>query len=53
MVAPVCVGENAMVGANSTVTKDVYNDSLYVTRSEEKIIKDYVKVKQKNMEGSC
>lgn len=53
LVAPVCVGENAMVGANSTVTKDVYNDSLYVTRSEEKIIKDYVKVKQKNMEGSC
>ena len=51
LVAPVCVGENAMVGANSTVTKDVLEDSLYVTRTKENIIKNYVKVKQENMEG--
>ena len=51
LVAPVCVGENAMVGASSTVTKDVEENSLYVTRAKEKIVKDYVKVKQENMEG--
>ena len=33
LVAPVCVGENAMVGANSTVTNDVEENSLYVTRA--------------------
>lgn len=52
LVAPVCVGKNAMVGANSTVTKDVNENSLYLTRTKEKIIKDYVKIKEENMEGN-
>ena len=51
LVAPVCVGENSMVGANSTVTSDVEENSLYVTRAKEKVVKDYVKVKKENMEG--
>lgn len=51
LVAPVCVGEDSMVGANSTVTSDVEENSLYVTRAKEKVVKDYVKVKQENMEG--
>ena len=51
MVAPVCIGENAMIGANTTVTKDVEQNNLYITRTKEKVIKDYVKVKKENMEG--
>ena len=51
LVAPVCIGENAMIGANTTVTKDVEQNNLYITRTKEKVIKDYVKVKKENMEG--
>lgn len=38
LVAPVKVGDGAMVGAGSTISKDVPDDALAVTRAEEKQI---------------
>jgi len=36
LVAPVSVGSGAMVGAGSTITKDVADDDLAVTRAEQR-----------------
>ena len=38
LVAPVKVGDGAIVGAGSTITKDVERDALSVTRVEQKQI---------------
>jgi bifunctional UDP-N-acetylglucosamine pyrophosphorylase/glucosamine-1-phosphate N-acetyltransferase len=43
LVAPVTVGEGAMVGAGSVITKDVEADSLAVERSEQKGISGWAK----------
>ena len=37
-IAPVSVGDNALIGAGSTITKDVPPDSLAVARSKQVII---------------
>jgi bifunctional UDP-N-acetylglucosamine pyrophosphorylase / glucosamine-1-phosphate N-acetyltransferase len=37
-VAPVRIGRNSLIGAGSTITKDVPPDSLALSRSEQKII---------------
>jgi bifunctional UDP-N-acetylglucosamine pyrophosphorylase/glucosamine-1-phosphate N-acetyltransferase len=42
MVAPVTIGEGAMIGAGSTVTKDVPPYSLSLCRAEETIREDWV-----------
>ena len=42
LVAPVTVGEGAMIGAGSTVTEDVPKDSLYLSRAGETIRKQWV-----------
>lgn len=48
LVAPVTLGENAMVGANTTVTKDVPAGALAVTRVPQENKLDYVtRLKQK------
>ena len=39
LVAPVSVGENAIVGAGSVVTDDIEEDELSVTRAEQKHLK--------------
>ena len=39
LVAPVNIGDNALIGAGSVITKDVPNDSLGVSRSKQ-IIKE-------------
>jgi bifunctional UDP-N-acetylglucosamine pyrophosphorylase/glucosamine-1-phosphate N-acetyltransferase len=36
LVAPVVVGENALIGAGSTITKDVPDDTLAVSRAKQK-----------------
>ncbi|MBW7836994.1 MAG: bifunctional UDP-N-acetylglucosamine diphosphorylase/glucosamine-1-phosphate N-acetyltransferase GlmU [Sphingomonadales bacterium] len=41
LVAPVTIGEGAIVGAGSTITKDVEADALVVTRAEQKEIKGW------------
>src|SRR3546814_1398311 len=38
LVAPVTVGDRAMVGAGSTVTRDVPADAVAVTRGEQKTV---------------
>src|SRR3546814_6917162 len=38
LVAPVNIGDGAIVGAGSTVTRDVPADALAVERGEEKVV---------------
>jgi len=49
LVAPITVGENAMTGSGSVITKDVPDNALAIERNQQKIIPDYViKRKKKN-----
>jgi bifunctional UDP-N-acetylglucosamine pyrophosphorylase/glucosamine-1-phosphate N-acetyltransferase len=41
LVAPITLEDNCMVGAGSTVTKDVKSGELVITRAKGKTIKDY------------
>ena len=41
LVAPVVVGDNAIIGAGSVITKDVQDNALSLTRAEQKIIPNY------------
>lgn len=43
LVAPVKVGKGAIVGAGSTITKDVKEDSLALTRADQKSIPDWAR----------
>ena len=43
IVAPVTLGAKSMIGAGSVITKDVENNSLALTRSPQKEIKNYIK----------
>jgi bifunctional UDP-N-acetylglucosamine pyrophosphorylase/glucosamine-1-phosphate N-acetyltransferase len=47
-VAPVNIGRNSLIGAGSTITKDVPADSLALSRSPQKVIEGWVLRKQKN-----
>lgn len=47
LVAPVVVGENAVIGAGSVITKDVPDDTLAVERSEQKHISNWSKIKNR------
>lgn len=47
-VAPVRIGRNSLIGAGSTITRDVPPDSLALSRSEQKIIEGWrLRKKQK------
>lgn len=48
LVAPVEVGESAVVGAGSVITQDVPARSLSLERAEQKIISNYKKPDKKN-----
>lgn len=43
LVAPVTVGENATIGAGSTITRDVDADALTLSRSPQKTVKGWVR----------
>lgn len=40
-VAPVSIGRNSVIGAGSTITKDVPADSLAISRSEQKVVEGW------------
>lgn len=43
IISPVCIGSNSLIGAGSTVTKNIDSDSLYINRGIEIYKKDYYK----------
>lgn len=47
LVAPVVIGENAVTGAGSVITKDIPDGALGVERSELKIILNWHKIKKR------
>ena len=50
LVAPVSVGDRAMVGAGSTITRNIEDDDLGLTRGEMKSVKGgAAKLKAKNI----
>jgi bifunctional UDP-N-acetylglucosamine pyrophosphorylase/glucosamine-1-phosphate N-acetyltransferase len=53
LVAPVTVGEGAIVGAGSVITKDVAPDSLAVERSEQRGIAGWAKRFREKMSGKA
>ena len=46
LVAPVEVGKGAIIGAGSTITKDVSDDSLGIERTKQKVIDGWAKKKK-------
>ncbi|UWG97724.1 bifunctional UDP-N-acetylglucosamine diphosphorylase/glucosamine-1-phosphate N-acetyltransferase GlmU [Dehalobacter sp. DCM] len=46
-VAPVTIGHHAVIGAGSTITKDVPAESLAIERSQQKNIENYTKIRKK------
>lgn len=48
LVAPVKIGKNATVGAGSTITKDVPDDELGLTRASQKSISDWQRPTKKS-----
>lgn len=47
LVAPIKVGENATIGAGSTLSKDVDADSLVVARGQRRVVKGWQRPKKK------
>lgn len=43
IISPVNIGNNAIVAANSTITKDVMDDEIAISRTEQRNIKDGAK----------
>ena len=48
LVAPVEIGENALIGAGSVITSNISDFALGITRSKQKEIKNYIKQKERN-----
>ena len=46
LVAPVDIGKNTYVGAGSTITKDIPDNSLGISRSKQKNVQDWPKKKK-------
>ena len=50
MVAPVTIGDGALVGASSCITKDVPADALALERSQQRVIEGWAAVRRKRMQ---
>lgn len=51
MVAPVSIGDGALVGASSCITRDVPADALSLERSEQRILKGYARARREKLQG--
>jgi len=47
LVAPVRIGKGSLIGAGSTITRDVPPDALAISRAEQKIVEGWVSRKRK------
>jgi bifunctional UDP-N-acetylglucosamine pyrophosphorylase/glucosamine-1-phosphate N-acetyltransferase len=52
LVAPVRIGKGSLIGAGSTITKDVPPDALAISRAEQKNIEGWVSRKRKKQPGT-
>lgn len=52
LIAPVKIGKNSIIGAGSTITKEVPADSLSLSRAEQKTMKDWARKKRESQEKS-
>ena len=50
MVAPVSIGDGALVGASSCITRDVPADALALERSNQQVIKGWAAARRKRMQ---
>lgn len=50
MVAPVTIGDGALVGASSCITSDVPSDALALERSRQQVIEGWAAVRRKRMQ---
>jgi len=50
LVAPLTIGEEAITGSGSVITKDVPNKALAIERNQQKIIPDYAEKRKKKKE---
>jgi bifunctional UDP-N-acetylglucosamine pyrophosphorylase/glucosamine-1-phosphate N-acetyltransferase len=50
LVAPVSVGDRAIVGAGSTITTDIKEDAVVTTRAETRITEDGAQRRKKRLE---
>ncbi len=51
-VAPVRIGKGSLIGAGSTITKDVPADALAITRAEQKVLEGWVSRKRNKTKKS-
>ena len=52
MVAPVTIGDGALVGASSCITLDVPADALALERSNQQIVEGYAKMRRDRLQGA-
>jgi bifunctional UDP-N-acetylglucosamine pyrophosphorylase/glucosamine-1-phosphate N-acetyltransferase len=52
LVAPVVIGEEAITGSGSVITKDVPDKALAIERNQQKIIENYAEKRKKKYEKS-
>lgn len=51
-IAPVTIGDNAVIGSGSTITKDVPANALSVARAKQIVKENYVSAEEDDAEGS-
>lgn len=52
LVAPITVGEEAITGSGSVITKDVPDRALAIERNQQKIIENYIETRKRKYEKS-